>query len=882
MGDSEMLIAQTSSAMGYSTAGHNSIANVDGASNIIQEANAVSGVTGDFPASTTSANALNMDLNATTQGPYVNKTYEGKPTVGMATIDQGVANFENAGVVSSGASAYDSFANGSITGEAVSAENGDGSHDAGASAAEPLLEDGSVLAMSAEEDRLWSIVRTNSLDFDAWVALIEETEKVAEGNLLKIRRVYDAFLAEFPLCYGYWKKYAEHEATSSTEKAVEVYERAVLGVTYSVDIWLHYCRFAISKYEDPEVIRRLFERGLAYVGTDYLSYSLWDEYIEYEYRQQDWCRIAMIYTRIFESPILYLDKYYNSFKELAANRPLSELRTAEEAAAAASSVSEVIDQLNEGEVPPDASGQSPKLVSAGLTEAEELEKYIAIREEMYKKAKEFDSKIAGFETAIGRPYFHVKPLNVAELENWHNYLNFIEREGDFSKVSTYLPNHLSVRQGGSLLSYLRGLSIPQRSTSYAYLPVLCVICLFLWCSMPQRDDIIIFCVYQVVKLYERCLIACANYPEYWIRYVKSMEAHGSMDLAENALIRATQVFVKRQPEIHLFAAWFKEHNGDILAARAAYELVHTEISPGLLEAIIKHANMERRLGNLDDALAVYEQAIAIEKGKEHSQALPVLFAQYARFLYLATGKVEKAREVLDEAPEHVQLSKPFLEILIFMEAVMPLPKRIDRLDTLVEKFIIPNTDSPNTASIAEREDVSTIFLEFVDLVGDAQAIKKAHDRHLKIFLHNRMASQLKKRQAEDVLASDKSKLMKPDASVPSSVQSLMGAYPGVQNQWTAGYGVQPQTWPHVTQAPAQQWNPAYAQQTAAYGGYTASYATPQVSTSVAQTASYGAYPPTYPAQAAPQQSYAQPAATAATAPSQQAASVPQAYYGTYY
>ncbi|KAK3405181.1 hypothetical protein EUGRSUZ_K01429 [Eucalyptus grandis] len=819
MGDSETLIAQTSSTMGYSTAGHNSIASVDGASNIIQEANAISGVTGDFPASATSANAVNMDLNASTQGPYGNKTYEGKPTVGMANINQGVANFENAGVVSSGASGYDSFANGSITSEAVSAENGNGSHDAGASAAEPPLEDGSVLPMSGEEDRLWSIVRTNSLDFDAWVALIEETEKVAEGNLLKIRRVYDSFLAEFPLCYGYWKKYAEHEAASSTEKAVEVYERAVLGVTYSVDIWLHFCRFAISKYEDPEVIRRLFERGLTYVGTDYLSYSLWDEYIEYEYRQQDWCRIAMIYTRIFESPILYLDKYYNSFKELAANRPLSELRTAEEAAAAASIVSEVVDQVNEGEVPPDASGQSPKLVSAGLTEAEELEKYIAIREEMYKKAKEFDSKIVGFETAIGRPYFHVKPLNVTELENWHNYLNFIEREGDFSKV---------------------------------------------------------------VKLYERCLIACANYPEYWIRYVKCMEAHGSMDLAENALIRATQVFVKRQPEIHLFAAWFKEHNGDIVAARAAYQLVHTEISPGLLEAIIKHANMERRVGNLDDALAVYEQAIAIEKGKEHSQALPVLFAQYARFLFLAMGKVEKAREVLDEASEHVQLSKPFLEILIFMETVMPLPKRIDHLDTLVEKFINPNIDSPNTASIAEREDVSSIFLEFLDLVGDAEAIKKAHDRHLKIFLHNRMASQLKKRQAEDVLASDKSKLMKPDASVPSSVQSLMGAYPGVQNQWTAGYGVQPQTWPHATQAPAQQWNPAYAQQTAAYGGYTASYATPQASTSVAQSASYGAYPPTYPAQAAPQQSYAQPVATAAAAPSQQAAAAPQAYYGTYY
>lgn len=34
-------------------------------------------------------------------------------------------------------------------------------------------------AMSVEEDRLWNIVRANSLDFNTWTALIEETEKVA-------------------------------------------------------------------------------------------------------------------------------------------------------------------------------------------------------------------------------------------------------------------------------------------------------------------------------------------------------------------------------------------------------------------------------------------------------------------------------------------------------------------------------------------------------------------------------------------------------------------------------------------------------------------------------------------------------------------------------
>ena len=54
-------------------------------------------------------------------------------------------------------------------------------------------------------------------------------------------------------------------------------------------------------------------------------------------------------------------------------------------------------------------------------------------------------------------------------------------------------------------------------------------------------------------------------------------------------------YSQRQPEIHLFAARVKEQSGDIPGARAAYQLVHSEISPGLLEAIIKHANMEHRL-----------------------------------------------------------------------------------------------------------------------------------------------------------------------------------------------------------------------------------------------------------------------------------------------
>ncbi|XP_015968115.1 pre-mRNA-processing factor 39-1 isoform X1 [Arachis duranensis] len=821
MGDSETVVAEALAAETHAAAGFG-----DSASNPTQEA--ASTVAEPAAEAATQANsAYALGYSNTGDG----NAYAGDPnamqpeaqTNSMEDSKQGTEAPSGLGNAATGSSQVNGGPVGAIA-DATGLENGNALGNTDGSADEKQLADG-YAAMSAEEDRLWNIVRANSSDFTAWTSLIEETEKVAEDNILKIRRVYDAFLAEFPLCYGYWKKYADHEARlGSVDKVVEVYERAVQGVTYSVDMWLHYCIFAISTYGDPDTVRRLFERGLAYVGTDYLSFPLWDKYIEYEYMQQDWARLANIYTRILENPNQQLDRYFNSFKELAANRPLSELQTADEAAVVAGAASEAADQTVEGEVRPDGAENSPKPVSAGLTEAEELEKYIAIREEMYKKAKEFDSKIIGFETAIRRPYFHVRPLNVGELENWHNYLDFIEREGDLSKI---------------------------------------------------------------VKLYERCVIACANYPEYWIRYILCMEASGSMDLANNVLARATQVFVKRQPEIHLFSARFKEQSGDIAGARAAYQLVHTEISPGLLEAIIKHANMEHRLGKLEDAFSLYEQAIAIEKGKEHSQTLPMLFAQFSRFVYLASGNAEKARQILVEGVENVMMSKPLLEALLHFEAIQPPPKRVDMnyLESLVVKFIMPNPESPGVVSAAEREELSSIFLEFLNLFGDVQSIKRCEDRHAKLFLPHRSMSELKKRHAEDFLASDKAKMAR-SYSVPSAAQSAVGAYPNAQNQW-ANYGVQPQAWPPATQA--QQWPAGYTQPASygAYAGYGANYPNSQVPASVPQNTAYGAYPAAYPVQpAVPQQSYAQPAAAvasaAAVAPAQQPAAVPQAYYGSYY
>lgn len=136
-------------------------------------------------------------------------------------------------------------------------------------------------------------------------------------------------------------------------------------------------------------------------------------------------------------------KLCNSFKQIAHSRPLSDLRAPEETAAAVATGEKPAEA--QGDVPlPDADVSAPSEAPDGAADTEkevesgdskELEEYLAVRENYYKAAKEWDSKIRDFEIAIRRPYFHVKPLDEAQLANWHRYLDFIEKEGGFEKVS---------------------------------------------------------------------------------------------------------------------------------------------------------------------------------------------------------------------------------------------------------------------------------------------------------------------------------------------------------------------------------------------------------------------------------------------------------------
>lgn len=56
---------------------------------------------------------------------------------------------------------------------------------------------------------------------------------------------------------------------------------------------------------------RLFQRGISFVGKDYMCHTLWDKYIEFELSQQQWSSLTHIYIKALRFPTKKLRHYYN-------------------------------------------------------------------------------------------------------------------------------------------------------------------------------------------------------------------------------------------------------------------------------------------------------------------------------------------------------------------------------------------------------------------------------------------------------------------------------------------------------------------------------------------------------------------------------------------
>jgi pre-mRNA-processing factor 39 len=70
--------------------------------------------------------------------------------------------------------------------------------------------------------------------------------------------------------------------------------------------------------------RRCFERGAQGCGDDFLAHPFWDKYIKYEETQEAYDRMLKILLRIIYIPMHQYARYFESYTQLCAARPLEE------------------------------------------------------------------------------------------------------------------------------------------------------------------------------------------------------------------------------------------------------------------------------------------------------------------------------------------------------------------------------------------------------------------------------------------------------------------------------------------------------------------------------------------------------------------------------
>ncbi|XP_075902884.1 pre-mRNA-processing factor 39 [Nelusetta ayraudi] len=513
----------------------------------------------------------------------------------------------------------------------------------------PSAEENEEKDLPADFERLWLAAHENPPDFTSWTDLLQYCEQ--EGQVAASRRALEAFLSRYSLCYGYWKKYTDLERRAGdNDKAEEVCVRGLKVIPLSVDLWIHYINLLLGTLdmklpESPLKIRRVFEDAIQAAGLDFHSDRLWDLYIEWEKEQGNMKNAMAVLERVLRVPTQRYNTHYEKYKEQLNGFEPKELLTPEEyeelrALCRQSQKAERAEQAQEEEQerPP---GEEVPATPEG-TDTEELmqkirEQVLLRRDKVYQDNEGEVRNRWNFEDAIKRPYFHVKSLDRHQLRAWHSYLDWeIAQLNKDTKESPKQDPNEAATEGSEVTAQL-----PEEEPEVA--------------AVPQDD-------HRVRILFERCLIACALYEEFWTRYTQYLESQ-SVDEARAVFKRACEIHLTQKPNIHMLWATFEERHGDLNEARRVLEAIEKTL-PGLVVVRLRRAALERRAGNLDQSLALLQEAVAESKEKTTLHAFYSI--KLARLLLKLGRNPTKARTVLQEAleisPDNDKLHMNLLEL----------------------------------------------------------------------------------------------------------------------------------------------------------------------------------------------------------------------------
>ncbi|RLN20852.1 hypothetical protein BBJ28_00001005 [Nothophytophthora sp. Chile5] len=523
-----------------------------------------------------------------------------------------------------------------------------------------------VLTVKTPLERLTEAVANNPLDFNSWT----------------VEATYERFLVEFPLCFGYWNKYAQYEYSlgskltadgsgtiaepeAAQKKAREVYERGVQAVRHSVDMWMKYCEFLIHTLQSPVeetraydsipflfsppaskhnrlvsiranrllllllwTVCRALESAVTACGADPMAGPLWELYIQLETIVNDMPRLNQVFKRIMHQPLRNLEEFWEKYNQFVLAQQLQTLATMEEQKALVGNEDDEL--MDEG------------LLRVKIVNAVETEKNKAV-EGIYRRQ--------AFEAGIDRSYFHVTPVSDAALKNWHSYLDFEEAAGETARCET---------------------------------------------------------------LYERCLISCANYEEMWLRYTAWKEKVQGFDAADAVFQRAVTIFLKYRASIYLEYAAFLEAHEKLQKAQDTYMKVLSDIAPKLAEAFLRYCNFERRRGDVEMAKTWFERGL--EAVEDQTDVYAYVAISYATFLHKTVGDVASARSVFERSVEkHDASLLLWLNFLHFeVNVTVPNKELVSRVAHVYELALQDDC----SLTMDEKNDLWFQYVEFVETYAD--------------------------------------------------------------------------------------------------------------------------------------------------------------------
>ncbi|XP_076877486.1 pre-mRNA-processing factor 39 [Brachyhypopomus gauderio] len=562
-------------------------------------------------------------------------------------------------------------------------------------------------------ERLWKIVNDNPLDFNCWTDLLQYCEQ--ESHMTASRRALKAFLARYPLCYGYWKKFADLERRAGhNNKAEEVCVQGLKAIPLSVDLWIHYINLLLGTLNMnlPESIQRIrstFEDALEAAGWDWHSDRLWDLYAEWEKEQGDLRAMTVVYERVMKVPTQLYSTHYEKLKTHLTTHPLQDVLSPEE-------YNKLREDYRQSQIQAKKEGSDPTAdedeerppgeedpADSGKDTDDAVQKMqellLASREEAYLLNEGEVRKRWNFEDAIKRPYFHVKPLDRAQLKAWQSYLDWETAEAEAEAGQETTEGTSVEGQETTEGTSLEGQEVPQVKVGIAG---------------HKRVQI----------LYERSLIACALYEEFWDKYVHYLEPR-SLEETRSVYKRACEIHLPYRHSFHLQWATFEERHGNIPEAQRILESLEKAM-PGLAVVRLRRAGLERRVGRLDMAESLLRDAVEQNKDKPHLHAF--FSIKLARFLHKLGKNPSRARATLQEAIEISPGNSKLYLNLLELEVSGDLRVNGGGVQQCVSKALAAPL-SPKTKILFSQRG-----LQFVEDFGTSvQSVLSIYEEHQKLL-----------------------------------------------------------------------------------------------------------------------------------------------------